>query len=108
MRLKEEREERQAKSERRVYNKQVQRLEVQRREQAQQWALKRRKAEQNQEIPQRTSNAHMPIQFCPKRCSYNKSGISSWTFACNLGTSSPYSNAEPDATRLSVWTRWLQ
>ena len=51
MRLEEEKEERQAELERRAYNEQVLRLEEQRREHARQWALKRRQADQNQEMP---------------------------------------------------------
>ena len=50
MRLEEEKEENQAELERRAYNE-VQRLEEQRREHAQHWALKRRQADQNQELP---------------------------------------------------------
>ena len=51
MRLEEEKEERQAELERRVYNEHVQKLEEERREHARQWALKRRQAEQDHEMP---------------------------------------------------------
>ena len=51
MRLEEEKEERQAELENKVYNQQVQWFDEQRREHDQQWALKRRKAKQNQEMP---------------------------------------------------------
>ena len=51
MRLEEENKQRQAKLERRVYNEHVQKLEEERREHARQWALKRRQAEQDHEMP---------------------------------------------------------
>ena len=49
--MEEEKEERQAELERRVYNEHVQKLEEERREHARQWALKRLQAEQDQEMP---------------------------------------------------------
>ena len=51
MRLEEEKEERQAELERRVYNENVQKFEEERRELARQWALKRQQAGQNYEMP---------------------------------------------------------
>ena len=63
MRLKEEKEERQAELERLVYNEHVQKLEEEQREHARQWALKRRQAEQDHEMPPpRAFNAYMPLQ----------------------------------------------
>ena len=62
MRLEEENEERQAELEKPVYNEHVQKLEEERREHAQQWALTRRQAKQDQEMP-RTSfqRAYAPL-----------------------------------------------
>ena len=49
--MEEDKEERQAELERRVYNEHVQKLEEERREHARQWALKRRQVEQDHETP---------------------------------------------------------
>ena len=64
MKLEDEKEERQAELERRVYNEHVQKLEEEHRVHARQWALKRGQAEQDHEMPPspRAFNAHMPFK----------------------------------------------